>query len=215
MNAMERETKRKVIHIAMGFLALLLAIFPRWLAIIFVSAALFFVLVIARPFVWTRGFEAMASRKVDQDSGLLHGPFLYVLMVLILVIFVDLRIAGTVFSIMAFGDGFANIIGSRYGHKIEKLDNKSIEGFIAFIFFAFLSGTIAFLLISNNQYQNITPWLEFLKIPEDIDQIYVIFCCFFVSLIAAMIELLTGHLVNDNISVPVISGTLLTIFFML
>ncbi len=211
---MERETKRKIIHISMGFLSLLLIIFPRWLAIIFVLIALFFVLVIARPSVWKRGFDAMASREEDQDSGLLHGPMLYVFMMLLAVIFLDLRVAATVFVIMAFGDGLANVIGSRYGHGIERFQNKSIEGFLTFVFFAFLSGTIIFFLVSLNQFQNIKPWLEFLTIPEKIDQNYAVFCCFFVSIIAALTELLTGHFINDNISVPVISGTLLTILLM-
>jgi dolichol kinase len=211
---MERETKRKVIHISMGFLTLLLSIFPRWLAIIFVLVALFFVLVIARPSVWKRGFDAMASREEDQDSGLLHGPVLYVFMVLLLVIFLDLRIAATVFAIMAFGDGLANVIGSRYGHSIEKLQNKSIEGFFAFLFFAFISGTIVFFLVSFNQFQNIKPWLEFLTIPEKINEIYVVFCCFLVSVIGALTELLTSRLINDNISVPVICGALLTVLLM-
>jgi dolichol kinase len=199
----------------MGFLTLLLAVFPRWLAIIFVLAALFFVLIIARPSVWKNGFEAMASRVEDQKSGLLQGPFLYVVMVLFLVIFLDLRIAGAVFAIMAFGDGFANVIGSRYGHPIKKLRNKSIVGFFVFLLFAFLSSVIVFFMISLNLFQNITPWLDFLKIPEEINQFYVIFCCFLISLIAASLELLTGHIINDNITVPVVSGSLLTILLML
>ncbi len=199
----------------MGLLTLLLVIFPRWLAIIFVIGALFFVLIIARPTVWKKGFEAMASREEDQNSGLLQGPTLYVFMVLLLVIFLDLRIAGAVFAIMAFGDGFANVIGSRYGHPIKKLRGKSIVGFFAFLLFAFLLSMIVFFLISLNQFQNITPWLDFLKIPEELNQSYIIFCCFIISLIAASLELLTGHIINDNISVPVVSGSLLTILLML
>ena len=199
----------------MGLLTLLLAIFPRWLAIIFVIAALFFVLIIARPTVWKKGFEAMASREEDQNSGLLQGPTLYVLMVFLLVIFLDLRIAGAVFAIMAFGDGFANVIGSRYGHPIKKLNDKSVVGFFTFLLFAFLSSIFVFFLISLNQFQNITPWLDFLKISEELNQSYIIFCCFIISLIAASLELLTGHIINDNISVPVVSGSLLTILLML
>ena len=117
----------------MGSLTLLLGFLPRWLAIIAVLIALFFILVVARPSVWKTGFESMASREIDRQTGLLQGPTLYIIMVLILVVFFDLRIAGAVFAIMAFGDGFANVIGTRFGHhRFERFQNKSLEGFIAF-----------------------------------------------------------------------------------
>jgi dolichol kinase len=211
---MEKETKRKIIHITMGFLTILLGFFPRLLAILAVLIALFFVLVIARPNVWQKGFESMASREEDQKSGFLHGPALYVFMVLLLVIFFDLRIAAAVFAIMAFGDGLANVIGTKFGrHRFEAFQNKSIEGTAAFICFAFLTSTLAFFWASINP--DFSPWLSVLMIqnPEILDSAYIIICCFVVSVIAAFIEFLTGHIINDNISVPISASFILTILF--
>ena len=208
---MDQETKRKTIHISMGFLTLLIALFPRWLSIICVLFALFFIIVIARPTMWRKSFEAMASRQEDLESGYLYGPLLYILMVLFSVVFFDLRIAATVFGFMAFGDGFANVIGARFGkHRYQRFQNKSIEGFLAFITFAFISGTVAFFFVSFNP--EVTSWFPFLNIknPEEIVTNYIILVIFIVSVISATIELITSDKINDNISVPIVSGILLT-----
>jgi len=213
---MDQETKRKSVHISMGFLTILIAIFPRWLIVLCVLIALFFILVIARPTVWKMSFDAMASREEDVTSGFLHGPLLYILMTLVSVIFLDLRVAAGVFCIMAFGDGFANVIGTRMGkHKFEQFNQKSLEGFLAFIFFAFISSTIAFFLVSINT--DVNPWIPFLEIknPQDIIIGYVVVVNLIVSVIAAIIELTTSEKINDNISVPIITGILLTLFLKL
>lgn len=213
---MDQETKRKSIHISMGFLTILIAIFPRWLLIICVLIALFFILVIARPKVWKGSFNAMASREEDVSSGYLRGPLLYILMVLISVIFLDLRVAAGVFCIMAFGDGFANVIGTRYGkQKFVQYSNKSFEGFLAFIAFAFISSTLTFFLVSINP--EINPWISILEIkdPQDIILGYVVLVNLIVSIITATIELTTSQKLNDNISVPIVAGLLLTLFLKL
>ena len=213
---MDQETKRKSVHISMGFLTILIAMFPRWLIILCVLIALFFILVIARPAVWKKSFDAMASREEDVSSGYLHGPLLYILMVLFSVILLDLRVAAGVFCIMAFGDGFANVIGTRIGkHKFEQFDQKSLEGFLAFIFFAFISSTLAFFLVSSNP--DINPWISILSIknPQEIILGYVLLVNLIVSVIAATIELTTSEKINDNISVPIVAGVLLTLLLKL
>ena len=160
---MDRELKRKTIHISMGFLTILLALFPRFLSIICVLIALFFIIIIARPSMWKRSFDAMASREEDIKTGLLYGPLLYILMVLLATIIYDLRVAAAVFTVMAFGDGFANVIGSKFGrHKFARFDNKSLEGFLAFVFFAFASSFLGFLIVSFNA--DVTTWINFLNI---------------------------------------------------
>ena len=213
---MDREMKRKTIHISMGFLSLLLAVFPRWLSIFCILIALFFILVIARPTGWQKSFEAMASRQRDVESGYLYGPLLYILMVLIAVALYDLRVAAAVFCIMAFGDGFANVIGSKFGkHRYQRFQNKSLEGFIAFIVFSFIFGTASFFIVSINA--EVSSWLPILDIknPSEIVFINVAVIIFIVSIISAFIELLTSELINDNISVPLISGILLTVLLKL
>ncbi len=208
---MDQETKRKSIHIGFGFLTPLIAIFPRMLLILITLIALFFIIVIARPNMWKRGFEAMASRERDVKTGYLYGPLLYILMVMISVILLDLRIAAAVFCIMAFGDGFANVIGSRFGRRrFPRFQNKSFEGFLAFLLAGFISSSILFFFVGLNP--EITPDLTFFRIkgPEDLQTIYFIVINFLVCFISALVELTTGDKLNDNITVPVLSGLLLT-----
>ena len=137
-------------------------------------------------------------------------------MVLFSVILLDLRVAAGVFCIMAFGDGFANVIGTRIGkHKFQQFNHKSLEGFLAFIFFAFISSTLAFFLVSINS--DIYPWISFLSIknPQEIVLGYVLLVNLIVSIITATIELTTSNRINDNISVPIIAGILLTLLLKL
>lgn len=209
---MDRELKRKTIHISMGFLTILLALFPRFLSIICVLIALFFIIIIARPSMWKRSFDAMASREEDIKTGLLYGPLLYILMVLLATIIYDLRVAAAVFTVMAFGDGFANVIGSKFGrHKFARFDNKSLEGFLAFVFFAFASSFLGFLIVSFNA--DVTTWINFLNIksPEEISIPYLAVVLFVNSVLTATIETTASKRINDNISVPVVTGILLTI----
>ena len=136
---MDNEYKRKGIHILNGVWAFGLPVFPRLYAILIVLLALIFVFILARPHskfgsIFSQSFENMA-REYEREKGYLYGPTLYVLMVLLLVLFVDFRIAGAVFAILAFGDGTATIIGKKFGyHKFS--NKKSLEGSIAFLIFS-------------------------------------------------------------------------------
>ncbi|MHA2107533.1 MAG: diacylglycerol/polyprenol kinase family protein [Candidatus Hodarchaeales archaeon] len=208
---MDQETKRKVIHIGFGFLTPLIAVFPRLLLILITLVALFFIIVVARPTMWNRGFEAMASRERDVRTGYLYGPLLYILMVFVSVTFLDLRIAASVFCIMAFGDGFANIIGSRFGkHRYQRFQNKSAEGFLAFLFAAFITSSLLFFLVAINP--EVTPIIDLfiIKEPSEVNKGYFLVVNFLVCILSAIIELTTGDKLNDNLTVPIISGIILT-----
>ncbi len=212
MNLLDQETKRKTIHIGFGFLTPLIAVLPRLILILITLIALFFIIVIARPTRWKKGFEAMASRERDVKTGYLYGPLLYILMVMISVTFLDLRIAASVFCIMAFGDGFANVIGSRFGrHRYERFQNKSLEGFTAFLIAAFISSSFLFVLVGVNP--EFSPFLEIFSIkdPQKLNGYYFLLINLLICLISAIIELTTGDKLNDNLTVPIISGILFTV----
>lgn len=209
---MDQETKRKIVHISMGFWTIAMVVFPRVLAILVILAALFFVLILARPKVWKVAFDSMASREDEKKAGFLKGPLLYVIMALISFIFLDLRVAATVFAMMAFGDGLANVIGSRYGrHRFTRLNNRSFEGFLTFIVFAFLSGVLVFFLVSFNP--DPYPWFKIFRIKENIHDFQVIVIILGVSIIAALTELISKGILNDNVTVPLVTGFLLTLCF--
>ena len=103
---MDSEMKRKVIHIGNGFWAFSLAFLSRPIALIVIIVALFLVLVIFRPTVWNRVFEAMA-RPRDYELGVLIGPSLYIVVVFVVVLLFDFRFAafvvfGSIFTSLAF-----------------------------------------------------------------------------------------------------------------
>ena len=214
---MENETKRKTIHILNGLWAFLLAFFPRIVAISIVIVALIFVFILARPdslfgSFFEKSFRYMA-RDVDIKKGYLFGPSIYVLMVLILVIFVDYRIAGSIFAILAFGDGFATVIGRKYGnHKLH--NKKTIEGSIAFFSFSLISSLIVFLSI--NEFNTPSAGLiifPFLMLPKllNINIVNLLIGFIFVTAILTFIELFIGDIIDDNVMIPISGSVLLYI----
>lgn len=212
---MEDEFKRKGIHIFNGFWVILLPFFDRFIAVGLVLLAFGFVFLLARPNskihpVFSKAFESMA-RPEDRQKGFLVGPTIYVVMVLILVLFFDFRVAGAIFAILAFGDGFATVIGIKFGsHKLYH--NKSLEGTIAFFAFSLVSGVTIFVLI--NQFN--TPGaglilVPFLILPAiasiNVEEIFTIFTI--LSLILALVELYLGDFINDNYLIPIVGSTIL------
>ena len=211
---MENETKRKTIHILNGLWAFLLAFFPRIISIAIVILAFIFVFILARPdslfgSFFKKSFRYMA-RDIDIKKGYLFGPSIYVLMVLILVIFVDYRIAGSIFAILAFGDGFATVIGRKYGKHIIH-NKKTLEGSMAFFLFSMVSSLVVFLSI--NEFNTPGAGLiifPFLMLPKflNLNIISLLVGFAFVNAILTFIELFIGDIIDDNIIIP-ISGSVL------
>ena len=218
---MDSEDTRKGIHILNGLWVLILPFFPRIFAIFIVLLALVFVFILARPnspygSFFRHSFNSMA-RKEDIEKGYLVGPSIYVLMILILILFVDYRIAGAVFAILAFGDGFATIFGRKFGkHKIY--NNKTFEGSFAFFLFALLSSISIFLLIN---YVNTDPsdaglaLISFLMLPDmlNISLSLLILIFTMVTIMLTFIELFIGDYINDNFMIPISGSILLYICF--
>ena len=214
---MENEYTRKGIHVLNGFWVILLPFFSRFVAVFLVFLAFVFVFLLARPNskindFFSRSFESMA-RPEDREKGFLIGPTIYVIMVFLLVLFLDFRIAGSIFAILAFGDGFATLVGIKYGkHKLH--NNKSLEGTLAFTIFSFIGSIVIFVLI--NQYN--TPEAGFYLVPElilpkiinlNFEIIGLIFLV--LSVILALIELFLGDFINDNYLIPIVGSFLLFI----
>ncbi len=207
----ESELKRKLVHIGNGTWILVLAFIPRWLAIMAVLAALFLVLSMNSR-MWKKAFDAMA-REIDRQLGILVGPLIYVVVVLVLVIFFDVRVAGAAFAMMAFGDGFAGLIGT-YKGKHELWKGKSIEGTMSFLFFGFTFSSLSVLLI---QQFNPNPAPLFLVelfgivIPASVVDFLVIMGV--VTVMAAVLELFGGSVLDDNALVPLCVAVLLTLWW--
>ena len=98
---------------------------------------------------------------------------------------------------MSYGDGFASIIGLKYGKKKYKFfsDEKSYVGSIVMFVITFITFMIAIL------YYEISVTL------------YLIFILIFISLIAALVEGLTPR-GFDNLAVPLSAAFLYWLFFL-
>ncbi|MFW9991331.1 MAG: diacylglycerol/polyprenol kinase family protein [Candidatus Odinarchaeota archaeon] len=212
---MSVEFKRKLVHIGNGTWTFILPFIDRWLAILIVLVVIFLVGVLfrpGRPKPFEKIFYGMA-RENEIEIGFLKGPFLYVIMIFMLILFFDFRIAGAAFACMAFGDGFATLIGIH--GKIRIKDKKTLEGSLAFFIAGTVMSGLVFWLIEIFN----TPDAKLAFIP-----ILIIEKTFFNGLvvpflillviavfIAMFLELFLYEYVDDNILVPVVMAVMLTV----
>lgn len=186
---MHSEYKRKIIHIGSSVFALLLRWFSFWQAALCALAAFLFNWLIL-PRIGGRNIY----RQQDHERGYPIGILLYPLSVLILVLLLPHRlyIVAAAWGIMAWGDGFASIVGRKYGSKkLSWNPNRSY------------AGTIAFLLIGGIAAVFFTWWT--CKNPPEPALWYVFAVPLLATLLAAIIETIpTG--VDDNLTVPLAAG---------
>ena len=168
------ETLRKAIHITVGLFAFTLKWLPWWAAALVALIAVF-----TNWLVLDRMFRGRIARH---ERGWDFGIVLYPLavFVLILVFWHQLTIAAVAWTTLAFGDGFATIVGMRFpAPSLPWNRQKSWAGFIAFIVFGLLAGYA------------IAWWLGGLR-PQEVAAAVII---------AAIVETLPFG-VDDNITVP-------------
>ena len=156
------------------------------------------------------------ARKDDWERGYLYGPSIYVIMILLCLLFLDYRIAGAIFAILAFGDGFATLIGRKYGqHRI--FNKKSWEGALAFFIFAMPTSLFIFLLINqlNTSTGGLTLSFTFL-LPLTISllPIEVIIGIFIVvNSVVTVLELIISDELNDNFLIPISAAIMFYLSF--
>ncbi|MBU6997732.1 MAG: hypothetical protein HXS41_01965 [Theionarchaea archaeon] len=211
---MEREEyKRKAIHICMGLWAFFPLLVARYSALFICVVFLLLVLFVFREHRWKAVFDAMA-REEDYTHGYLMGPLIYILAVMVCVGLYPPYIAAASFAIMAFGDGFATIVGRNVGRHTYPYSDKSLEGTVGFIVCGFLS-TLMVLMI-------LTHFLSFAGL-ENTSPGYLGKIALLGSACGAFIETLPFErsrgssiirraLMDDNFFVPVLSGLIMTAF---
>lgn len=180
------EILRKSIHIAFGIFAVALRWLPWW------AAALVCALAVAGNFLL---LHRIVGRSVARhERGWDFGIVIYPAAVLVLVVvFRDrIEIAGAVWAIMAFGDGFATVIGRLVrGPKLPWNRDKSLAGFLAFVVFGTL-GTYAVFLFLQTAPTFFSPLL--------IVVLTVLGC--------AIAESLATN-IDDNVTVPLTGGVVM------
>jgi len=213
---MEREEyKRKAIHIGMGLWAFYPLFVTKYYAFIILIIFLLLVLFVFREHRWKAAFDAMA-RPEDYTHGYLIGPLIYILAVMFCVGFYLPYIAAASFAIMAFGDGFATIVGKTFGKHTYKYSDKSVEGSAGFLVFAFVTTTVILLVL--------TQFATFEGLQNDIATLAKI--ALVGSVCGALIETLPfenlrrggiiGRIfIDDNFFVPVVAGLAMSLYVIL
>lgn len=186
------EYKRKLVHIGSSAFALLLRWLNFWQAAIFALIALLF-----NWFILPRIGGKNIYRQQDLKRGYPIGILLYPISVLILLFLFPkhLYIVAAAWGIMAWGDGFASIIGRKYGNtKLPWNPNRSYAGTLSF----FVIGSIAAVFFT---------WWTRPNPPEPIFW-YVVLIPVLATFFAAIVETIpTG--IDDNLTVPLSAGLLL------
>lgn len=139
------EPLRKSLHIAFGLCAFSLR-FLSWP----VAAAVAACAVVGN---WLVLHRLVGKRVARHERGYDAGIVLYPLAVLVLiVVFRDrLEIAGAVWAMLAFGDGFATLAGKVIrGPRLPWNREKSFSGFAAFLAFGFIGAEVVWMAIAGN-----------------------------------------------------------------
>lgn len=192
---MERETKRKIVHIGMvGWAFLTGRIPPVFISGLALAALLFNLFILPR--ITGRALERKEERILGFSPGMIAYPA--VVLLLSLIFFHSQVFLAVAWGAMAFGDGFATVVGKKYGrHPVGRLSDKTWEGTLAFIL-AGIAGTV--LLVFS------LPAGVRLGLPAGVWMAVIVLAI----LLSAVSETLRGT-VNDNIMVPLTAA--FTAFF--
>jgi glycerol-3-phosphate acyltransferase PlsY len=178
---------RKLYHLLGGVgLLSLYSILGRRQALLFYTGLFILILVIdgARLVVpaWNRFvFSRFGSFVRKNEENKLTGTAPYVLGIGLSLTAYSMPVASVAICFLAFGDVAATAIGERFGKT--KIGDKSLEGTVAFIIAAAVSGVMLSLLGVS-----LPVWVMVVGV-----------------LVAAGVELLTLP-VNDNLLIPLVSG---------
>ena len=189
---MDSQTFRKLVHMAGGLGAFALPYVPRWFAITTIlGAAMFATLLLKFSSAYLSKFGLIASLMRPGESPLRNGMLTYTFGIGLAVMIFDGQPAAVGWLILAFGDGAATLIGSRW--PIYRFPNKkSLGGSIGFFFAALFALCTATLI-----------WPNILKY-QPLLHVAAIVC---VSLAGAVVEGITVEK-WDNILIPIITGGL-------
>lgn len=213
---MEREEyKRKLIHIGMGLWAFYPVLVTKYYALLICTLFLLLVLFVFREHRWKAAFDAMA-REEDYIHGYLMGPLIYILAVMVCVGFYPPYIAAASFAIMAFGDGFATIVGKTVGNHRYSFSHKSLEGSLGFLVCGFVM-TLVILLV-------LTRMITFEGLESSLG--YLASITLVGSVIGAIVEtvdfekyregsIIERAIIDDNFFVPVIAGFIMSLYVIL
>jgi uncharacterized protein (TIGR00297 family) len=182
------EPLRKALHIGFGLCAFALR-FLTWQ----IAAG---VAVVALLGNWLILHRLVGKRVARHERGFDSGIVLYPFAVLVLIVAFRhrLEIAGAVWAILAFGDGFATLAGRLIrGPRLPWNPDKSFSGLVAFLAFGFVGAEVVWMAIAGNA-------------PLTIIAVVVVIC--------AIVESLPLN-VDDNFVVPLAGGVAFALLLMM
>ena len=187
------ETRRQIVHLAMGAFALLLRDLAWWQAALAAVTAFLFNLILL-PRLGGRWLYRPADRSRGYPLGILIYPLSVLLLILALPNRLDLAAAG--WGILAAGDSAATLVGRRVGGpRLPWNGDKSVAGSLAFA----VCGSAAGIALALWVRPAVTP----VPAPGAIVAATVA-----AAVVAALVESLPVGL-DDNISVPIGAGLVL------
>lgn len=177
------EASRKVLHIMVGNIAFLLPVFQTREIMAFLAAGPFILFTfLMSPHTPLRSIRGKTS-AAGHSMGLVYYAIAWTVLAYV---FFDHKVVIAIGILaMSYGDGFASLIGSKFGKKTYNLsgDTKSFIGSAAMVVFTLVTFLIAHLFYGHT-----------LTLP-------IVGVLFFIAVIAAIIEGITPRGL-DNLTVP-------------
>ncbi len=188
MRLTRSEAARKVLHIGMALFALLLPSLTWGAALAAAGFAVLF-----NAFLLPR-VTPYFLRKEEGDRGFSVGITLYPLVVFVLLLLFrrNLPVAAAGWGYLAFGDGFATLVGmAAGGPRIPWNARKTFSGFLGYVVFGFLGASLLYGFVSS-------------RVPSSSELI----CLFAAALAGAAVESLPSEL-DDNVLPPLVGAAVL------
>jgi phytol kinase len=183
------ETSRKVLHIMVGNIAFLLPIFVTREMMVFVAAAPFIILTfLMSPYTPLKSIRGRTS-SAGHSMGLVYYAITWT--VLAYLFFDQMIIIAIGIFAMSYGDGFASLIGIKFGKQKYNIvgDEKSYIGTFSMFLFTFITMIIGII------YYQYVQTINFSFTPVSIG---------FLALFAAVGAIIEGFTPKglDNLTVP-------------
>jgi phytol kinase len=190
------ELSRKFLHIMVGNVAFLLPIFQTSWVMAFIAAGPFILFTfLMSPYTPIKSIKGRTS-AAGHSMGLVYYAITWT--ILAYLFFDNMVIIAIGILAMSYGDGFASIIGIRFGKKKYKVlgDQKTYIGSLAMFVFTFITTVVALV------YYGIAL------------SSYVILVLLGIALVVAVVEGITPKGL-DNLSVPFVATFLYWAIFIL
>jgi dolichol kinase len=189
------ELSRKVLHIMVGNVAFILPVFITREVMAFIAAGPFiFFTFLMSPYTPINSIRGRTS-SAGHGMGLVYYSITWT--ILAYIFFENQVVIAIGILAMSYGDGFASVIGLKYGKKIYNIfsDKKSYVGSFAMFVLTFITTTIALMYYSISITYT------------------VIIVLLIIALAAAIVEGITPKGL-DNLTVPLIAVVIYWFFFL-